>query len=107
MENIHFHVDETEWQTLPEQAWRAYLFKELLNRHKGGSREYIFGFAEVAGGGKLPPHTHRHELALHFLSGKAKVRLGKQTVELESNSGAFFPANKPHSIEALGSEPLQ
>ncbi len=107
MNRIHFHTGETTWQQLPDQNWHAYRYKELLNREKGGSNEFIFGHAEIAPGGKIPLHTHQHEMALNFLSGKAKVRLGKQTVALGPDSAAFFPANKPHSIEAISNDPLR
>jgi len=106
MDRIHFHIRETEWRQLPDPGWRAFRFKELLNRQQGGSEEYIFGYGEIAPGGNIPLHAHRHEMALNFLSGKAKVRLGKRTVVLDANSGAFFSAGQPHSIEAFSADPL-
>jgi mannose-6-phosphate isomerase-like protein (cupin superfamily) len=107
MTPIHFHVNDTEWQQLPGENWGAYRYKELLNMKNGGSNKFIIGFGEISSGGKIPLHTHCHEMALSFLSGKARVRLGARTVELGPNSAAFFPAEKPHSIEAMGTEPLQ
>lgn len=107
MDRIHYHIDETEWQQLPDSDWKDFRFKELLNRNKGGSNEFIFGYGEIMPGGGIPLHSHRHEMALNFLSGQVKVRLGMRTVVLGPDSAAFFPANQPHSITSLADEPLQ
>lgn len=106
MNKVHFHVKETAWRQLPHQDWQAFRYKELLNRNKGSSNEFIFGYGQITPGGRIPLHSHINEMALNFISGQAKVRLGRRTVVLGPDSAAFFPAKAPHSIEALSAEPL-
>ena len=59
MNKIHFHIDETEWQIFTEEKRGALRWKELLNLTQGGSKEFIFGLAELPVGGRLPLHTHQ------------------------------------------------
>ena len=109
MTSIHFHVNDIEWQNLnpfPEHETSSFKYKDLLNREQGGCKEWIFGLAELPVNGILPLHTHRNDITIYILSGKAKVQLGARAVELEPFSGAYFPAQKPHMIESLGPAPM-
>ena len=98
MSNIHLHIDEIDWQTInpfPEQEISSVRCKELLNREQAGCKEWLFGLAEMPAHGKLPIHTHRNDITIYILSGKAKVQLGARAVELEPFSGAYFPSKNP------------
>jgi hypothetical protein len=45
MKKIHFHADEIGWNTVAGKEWGAFRWKELLNRERGGSTEFVFGLA--------------------------------------------------------------
>lgn len=105
--NFHIHINEIEWQDLPEEKWGSLRWKELLNRTQGGSKEFLFGLAELPAGRRLLLHTHQQAETDYILSGKAMARLGAWSVELGPSSALYFPGGRPHSIETLGSEPLR
>jgi len=104
LNKIHFHINDAQWQTFPEPKWGSLRWKELLNLDRGNSKEFVFGFAELPSGGRLPFHTHRQAETDHIMSGEARVRLGSRSVEVGPFSALYFPAGLPHSIETLGSE---
>jgi len=107
MSKIHFHIDQIDWKTFSQKEWGPLRWKELLNRGQGGSKEFIFGLAELPPGGKLPLHTHRQAETDYILSGKGRICLGSRSVELGSSSAVYFSGQAPHSFEAIGSEPLR
>lgn len=107
MNKTYSHIDETSWQSFTEEDWNPLRWKELLNEKQGGSKEFIFGYAELNSGEKLHLHTHQQAETGFILSGRANVRLGKRKVELEPASAVYFPSTAPHSIEALGPEPFR
>jgi len=109
MSSTHVYVDDIQWQNFnpfPECEASLFRYKELLNREQGGCKEWIFGLAELPADGTLPLHTHRNDITMYILAGKAKARLGARAAELEPFSGMYFPAQKPHSIQSLGPDPL-
>jgi len=102
----YFHINEISWKSFTEKEWSQLRWKEILNKKRGGTKEFIFGYAELDSGGKFPLQTHPQAETDFILSGKAIVRLGKRKVELESHSAVYFPSKAPHSIESIGEEPL-
>lgn len=90
-----------------EQEASLFRYKELLNRKMNGCKEWIFGVAELPVKGKIPLHIHRNDYTIYILAGSAKVQLGVRALEIEPCSAAYFPAQKPFSIESLGPEPLR
>lgn len=107
MGKIHFHIDEIEWKTSTEKGWDSLRWKELLSWEHGGSKELIFGLAELPPTGKLPLHSHRQAETDYILSGSGKFGLGTRGIEVGPASGVYYPEKTPHSIETLGSEPLR
>ena len=107
MNKVNFHINEIEWETFTGEKWGPLRWKELLNLAQGISKEFIFGLAELPAGGKLPLHTHQQAETDYILSGKARIRLGSRSVESTPTSALYFPGKQPHSIEALGSDPLR
>ena len=107
MNKIHFHIDEIEWQTFTEEKWGPLRWKDLLNLPQCGSKEFIFGLAELPVGGRLPLHRHRQAETDYILSGKGMIRLGARSVELGPASAVYFLGKAPHSIESSGSKPLR
>ena len=102
----HFHINEIEWQRSTDKQWRALRWKEIFNQVQGEAKEFIFGYAELDAGQRLPLHTHKQAETDFIISGFANVRLGKRSVEVGPASALYFPVEAPHAIEALGNEPL-
>lgn len=57
----------------------------------------VFTFAP---GTELSEHTSSHAATLHFLSGKAQVTLGADTVTAEPGTWVSMDPHLPHSIRA-------
>ena len=107
MKKIHFHADEIGWDTVAGIEGKPFRWKELLNRERGGSTEFVFGLAELLPGGSLPLHTHRQSETDYILSGQGRFRLGSRSVELGPASATYFPGHVAHAIEAEGPAPLR
>ena len=106
MNKIYYHIDEVSWNNFTEKEWGPLRWKDLLNEKQGDSKEFVFGYAALNSGERLPLHTHKQAETDFILSGKARVWLGRRSVELGPASGMYFPAKGPHSIEAIGPESL-
>jgi len=106
MKKIHFHADEIGWNTVAGKEWGAFRWKELLNRERGGSTEFVFGLAELLPGRSSPLHTHKQAETDYILSGQGRVCRGSRSIELGPASAMYFPGDVPHAIEAEGSAPL-
>ena len=108
MGKIHFHIDEVDWKTFSTKEWGPLRWKELLNREQGGSKEFVFGVAELPPGGKLPLHTHPQAETDYILSGHGRIRIGPlKSVGLGPASAVYLIGEAPHSIESFGPEPLR
>jgi mannose-6-phosphate isomerase-like protein (cupin superfamily) len=107
MSKIHFHIDELEWKRFSEKAWGPLRWKELLNQKQGEANEFVFGLAELPPDGELPLHLHRQAETDYILSGKGRVRMGPRSVELGPASAVYCQGGAPHSITAVGPEPLR
>lgn len=62
-----------------------------------GIRATLFGFAP---GQELTEHTAARPAILHFLRGRAHIRLGLEEYVAAPGAWAHLPANLPHSIHA-------
>ncbi len=58
----------------------------------------LFGFDA---GQELSEHTASFPAVLHFLSGEARLTLGKEEQRAQTGSWVYMPAHLPHSIQAL------
>lgn len=58
-------------------------------------------------GGGMPLHTNTVEHGQYVLRGRARVRIGADTVVVEAGDSVFIPADVPHSYEAQGDEPFE
>lgn len=57
----------------------------------------VFGFSA---GQELSEHTASMPATLHFISGRAQVTLGDESIEAEAGTWVHMPAHLPHSIRA-------
>ena len=106
MNKNYFHINEIEWQRSADKEWGSVRWKEIFNESHGGAKEFIFGYAELDPGQRLPLHTHKQAETDFIISGNARVRLGKRSVAVDAASALYFPGEAPHAIETLGNEPL-
>ena len=51
-------------------------------------------------GQELTEHTAAYPAILHFLSGEADLKLGKDNFQAAAGSWAYMPAMTPHSLVA-------
>ncbi len=52
-------------------------------------------------GGGMPLHTNEVEHEQYVLKGRARVRLGEETVEVGADDVLLIPAGLPHSYEVV------
>ena len=81
--------------------------KILIDEVSVGCSEFVFGYAELASGQKLPLHMNVQPQCDYIIQGRAWVQLGKRRVELNQNSAIYFPPNIPHSYEVVSNETLR
>jgi quercetin dioxygenase-like cupin family protein len=58
-------------------------------------------------GGGMPKHTNTVEHEQYVLSGRAKVGIGDEVIEVTRDDVVFIPAGVPHWYESLGPEDFQ
>lgn len=90
---------------------------ELVKAGAGTRRQILIGSDEgphfamrrfiMEPGGGMPKHTNTVEHEQYVLRGRARVGIGKQTVEVEADDVVFIPAGTPHWYETLGAEPFE
>jgi mannose-6-phosphate isomerase-like protein (cupin superfamily) len=95
------------WETAGDARLRSGRWKELLDLPRAGSREFLFGLAELDAGGRSPLHAHRHAKIDYLLAGRARYRVGPEEAELGPGACIYLPGGVPHAAEALGAEPLR
>jgi len=61
----------------------------------------------IAAGGHVPTHTNTVEHEQYVLRGRARVRIGADTVEVEPGSVVLIPAGVPHDYRTVGEEPFE
>lgn len=99
-------VEAVGWQAPRDPAWAALRWKALLDRGRG-AREFVFGLAEVAPGGRLPPHAHRQAEVVYVVSGRARVTAGDAAVEVGPGACVYHPPGIGHGLEAAPAGPLR
>jgi quercetin dioxygenase-like cupin family protein len=84
--------------------------RDLVFKVTGDDTAGAFDYfvVEVAPHGGPPLHLHRvQEEAIHVLSGRFKVRVGDETVDLEEGGFAFMPSGVPHAFLNLTGDPAR
>src|SRR5579872_1434565 len=90
-------------QRLQSGPGRDLVFK-VTGEDTGGAFDYFT--VEVAPHGGPPLHVHhKQEETIHVLSGRFKVRIGKETFELDEGSFAYLPSKVPHAFLNLTDQP--
>jgi len=54
-----------------------------------------------AAGQELSDHTSSSTAILHFISGKAKLKIAGDEIESKDQAWLYLPPNMPHSIYAI------
>lgn len=72
----------------------------LLGAEDGAPNFAMRRFVMGEGGG-MPLHTNAVEHEQYVLRGRARVRVGRETLELSADDAIFIPAGVPHSYEVI------
>jgi quercetin dioxygenase-like cupin family protein len=97
---VHKKIDSIE--ALAQKAGNGVSMKMLLSPDESPNfamRNFI-----IEAGGHMPLHTNTVEHEQYVLSGKAKVRLGDETIEAKAGDVLLIPAGVAHSYETIGDE---
>jgi quercetin dioxygenase-like cupin family protein len=97
---LHKQIDSIE--ALAQKAGKGVSMKMLLSPDESPNfamRNFI-----IEAGGHMPLHTNTVEHEQYVLSGKAKVRLGDETIEAKAGDVLLIPAGVAHSYETIGDE---
>ncbi|MGQ9501493.1 MAG: cupin domain-containing protein [Anaerolineae bacterium] len=101
----------------------AYDWEDVSVKHyetgdmKGGSKRVLLGPDEGSNNFRLryfyiPPgghsrlEQHAHEHGVYILHGRARVRMGDETVEVKAGDVVYIPGNEWHQFTPLGEEAL-
>jgi len=104
-----FSVDQKHqpWIKLDDTIECQMKRKILIDQGTVGCNEFVFGYAELEPGQKLPLHINTQPQCDYIIQGRAWVQLGKRRVELKKDSATYFPPNIPHTYEVVGNETLR
>jgi len=97
---LHRQVDGIE--AVEQKAGKGVSMKMLLSSQESPNfamRNFI-----IEAGGHMPLHTNTVEHEQYVLSGRARVRLGDETVEAKAGDVLLIPAGVAHSYETVGDE---
>lgn len=91
--------------------------RETVNVGKGAYRQVLVGPDEAPNfalrrfiidpEGGIPAHTNTVEHEQYVLSGRAKIGIGGDVVEVKSGDVLYIPAGTPHWYEVQGTEPFE
>jgi quercetin dioxygenase-like cupin family protein len=68
--------------------------------HAHGSTMYQM-MAELAGGSRMPEHSHPQEQIVHILSGRMKLIVQGVPHELKTGDSFYLASNVPHGVETM------
>jgi mannose-6-phosphate isomerase-like protein (cupin superfamily) len=107
MTDLHVIEATVPWQTPADGVRDALATRTLLDRQRGGSKEFVFGIAELPPWKSLPLHATRQPEVDYVVRGRALVRIGATDVELGERAAMYVPPGVPRAVRALGPEPLR
>lgn len=58
-------------------------------------------------GGGMPLHTNAVEHEQYVLRGRAEVRIGAETHDVQAGDVVYIAAGQPHAYRAVGEEPFE
>jgi quercetin dioxygenase-like cupin family protein len=74
---------------------------QVLLSAEDGAPHFAMRRFVMGDGGGMPLHTNEVEHEQYVLCGRARVRVGDETLELSANDAIYIPAGVPHSYEVL------
>ena len=80
--------------------------KRVLISEEDGAPNFIMRRFTIETGGHTPYHTHPWEHEVYVLSGKGRVRLGKNSFDLSRDTAVLVLPDEEHNFENIGKEPL-
>jgi quercetin dioxygenase-like cupin family protein len=110
---LHRHIGKNgrdEWDGVPAERYeeRGVLLgtKRVLIGRRDGAVSFSLRYFEIPPRGKSSLDRHAHDHGVYILKGKARVLMGKETVEAGPGDVLYIPPDEPHQFEAIGDEPL-
>lgn len=82
------------------QAGRATEVQVLVGPEDGAANFAMRRFSMAEGGG-MPLHTNEVEHEQYVLSGRARIALGEESVEVGAGDVLYIPSGTPHGYEVL------
>ena len=83
---------------------------QWLIHNKVGDSSYKHNFAlrrfTFEPGKSYPMHHHKYVEGVYILSGKGYFATGKERVEVEPGDVIYTATEEPHSLGAIGDEPM-
>lgn len=79
---------------------------KVLIGKSDGAQNFVIRYFRVEPGGWTALESHPHDHGIFILHGRAKVRLGEETVEAGPRDAIFIPPNETHQLIPIGEEPL-
>jgi len=103
---------EFRWQNIPVRAYgpensgahRA--TRQILIGTEEGSETFHLRYFAVQPGGHTSLDQHAHDHGFYLLHGRALLRLGEETHELEPGDVVYISGNEVHQFFALDDEPF-
>lgn len=98
---------EIEWRTLEKPGFPANGFQFTDNLiDEDYTSAYSVQMSKIATGGRSKLHRETFNHAFYIVSGTGRVRIEKQTWDMEPGTVVKVPKGLPHSIENTGSDDL-
>lgn len=79
---------------------------KLLIGKSDGALNFVIRYFRVEPGGWTALESHPHDHGIFILHGRAKILLGKETVEAGPLDVIFIPPDEVHQLIPIGDEPL-
>jgi mannose-6-phosphate isomerase-like protein (cupin superfamily) len=105
-------LEDVEWdtnETLDPAAWPQdrVRWKTLISEELTGSKDLLFGVAELDPGDAHGLHDHPDSAELYYvLQGSARVVLGDEEFDASPGTAVYTPARTKHEIRNTGTETL-
>lgn len=91
-------AETVAWNSIP--VGRDAASQVLLGPNDGMPNFAMRRFRMEEGGG-MPLHTNEVEHEQYVLTGRARVRIGDETHEMQAGNVVYIPARVPHSYEVI------
>ena len=79
---------------------------ELVTQDKHGA-SFSFNIMKIKPGGEVKRQSHSEQHAIYVISGKCRILLGDEWVDMEHGGYAYIPSYLDHSFTNAGTGPAE